>query len=66
VFSPFWAAVPTSRTVYNPDQSGSPVGYVQPGTWYAVVAQHASGGLVVQLPTGGHGVLVETDDLIRG
>jgi hypothetical protein len=52
--------------VYNPDQSGSPVGYVQPGTWYAVVAQHASGGLVVQLPTGGHGVLVETDDLIRG
>jgi hypothetical protein len=65
-FSPFWAAVPVPRTVYSADQAGLPIGGLQPGIWYAVVANHASGGYIVQLPTGGHGVLVETADLIRG
>jgi hypothetical protein len=64
-FSPFWAAVPTPRPVYQPE-NGSALGMLQPGTWYAVVGQHGSGGYLVQLPNGATAVLTETGSLIRG
>ncbi len=65
-FAPFWAAVPSPRTVYHAQNPSAPVATLQPGTWYAMVASHASGGFVVQLPEGSHAVLVEITDLIRG
>jgi hypothetical protein len=64
-FAPFWAAVPTSRPVYRMDDPSAVAGTLEPGTWYAAVAPHDH-GLVVQLPTGQTGVLVEVADLFRG
>ncbi|HLH99882.1 MAG TPA: hypothetical protein VKV06_03785 [Acidimicrobiales bacterium] len=64
-FSPFWGAVPTPRTVFHPDNRQSPVGVVQPGAWYAVVAEQPGGALLVQMPDGSHALLTDTNDLIR-
>lgn len=64
-FSPFWGAVPTPRTVFHPDNCQSPVGVMQPGAWYAVVAQQPGGALLVQMPDGSHALLTDTNDLIR-
>ncbi len=65
-FAPFWAAVPAPRTVYRLEDARVASGQVQPGSWYAMVAAHASGGLVVALPSGEHAVLTDTSGLIRG
>jgi hypothetical protein len=64
-FSPFWAAVPTARPLYRLDDPSVVVGILQPGTWYAAVGPH-SHGLIVALPTGETGVLVQVADLFRG
>jgi hypothetical protein len=64
-FMPFWAAVPTPRPIYGTEDPNLVVAVLQPGVWYAAVAPH-SHGLVVQVPTGETGVLVQVADLFRG
>jgi hypothetical protein len=64
-FAPFWAAVPTPRPIYRAGDPDTVLAILHPGIWYAAVAPHLH-GLIVQLPTGETGVLVEVNDLFHG
>lgn len=64
-FTPFWFAVPVTRSLFAEDGS-HPIAELAPGTWYLAVDQRGPATLIAQTQDGRRGVLNETSDIQRG
>ncbi|MER6392101.1 hypothetical protein ABT236_26980 [Streptomyces sp. NPDC001523] len=65
-FTPFWFAVPVTRSLFAEDGSHNPIAELAPGTWYLAVDQRGPSTLIAQTQDGRRGVLNETSDIQRG
>ncbi|MFF2145374.1 caspase family protein [Kitasatospora sp. NPDC058190] len=64
-FELYWFAVPAVREVFGTDGSPEPVGELVPGTWYLALAA-AENALLVQLPDGARGLLLDVSGIQKG